>query len=181
MNIVQPIRDTDKVEEVKQFLKEENERNYILFLIGINTGLRISDILKLRVIDVKEELHIVIREKKTEKQKWIRMTPQLRRELAQYIEGKEDHEYLIQSRQGDNKPIGRSMAYKVLNKAAKHFRLKNIGTHSMRKTFGYHFYKQTKDVAMLQEIFNHSSPEITLRYIGVNQDNMDKAMADFKI
>src|SRR5690625_3447206 len=105
MNIVQPIRDTDKVEEVKKFLKEENERNYILFLIGINTGLRISDILKLRVIDVKEELHIVIREKKTEKQKWIRMTPQLRRELAQYIDGKKDHEYLIKSRQGDNKPI----------------------------------------------------------------------------
>lgn len=57
----------------------------------------------------------------------------------------------------------------------------DIGTHTMRKTFGYHFYQQTKDVAMLQEIFNHSGPDITLRYIGVNQDSMDKAMASFKI
>jgi integrase len=59
--------------------------------------------------------------------------------------------------------------------------LDEIGTHTLRKTFGYHFYQQTKDVAMLQEIFNHSSPAITLKYIGVNQDSMDRAMTKFKI
>ncbi|RAP14991.1 hypothetical protein HS9_00315 [Bacillus velezensis] len=57
----------------------------------------------------------------------------------------------------------------------------DIGTHMLRKTFGYHFYKQTKDVAMLQEIFNHSDQRTTLRYIGINQDAMNNAMKNFKI
>jgi integrase len=180
MNFVQPIRDPEKVEAIKQFLKEQNERNYLLFLIGINTGLRISDILKLKVGDVKGT-HISIREKKTGKQKRIRITPSLKRELKWYVEGKNDEEYLIKSRNGCNKPIGRSMAYKILRKVAERFNLDEIGTHTLRKTFGYHFYQQTKDVAMLQEIFNHSSPAITLKYIGVNQDSMDRAMTKFKI
>jgi integrase len=180
MNFVQPIRDPEKVQQIKEYFKEENERNYLLFVMGINTGLRISDILKLKVADVKGT-HIVIREQKTGKQKWIRITPTLKRELKKYIENKPDHEYIFKSRQGGNKPIGRSMAYKILRKAANQFNLKDIGTHTLRKTFGYHFYQQTKDVAMLQEIFNHSSPDITLRYIGVNQDSMDKAMSKFKI
>jgi len=180
MNFVQPIRDPDKVQQIKEYFKEESERNYLLFLIGINTGLRISDILKLKVADVKST-HIVLREKKTGKQKWVRITPSLKREIKAYIENKADDEYLFKSRQGGNKPIGRSMAYKILRKAADIFKLKDIGTHTLRKTFGYHFYQQTKDVAMLQEIFNHSSPDITLRYIGVNQDSMDKAMTKFKI
>ncbi|OAT71289.1 site-specific integrase [Parageobacillus thermoglucosidasius] len=180
MNFVQPIRDPEKIEAIKQFLKEQNERNYMLFLIGINTGLRISDILKLKVGDVKGT-HISTREKKTGKQKRIRITPSLKRELNRYIEGKRDDEYLIKSRNGHNKPIGRSMAYKILRKVAERFHLDEVGTHTLRKTFGYHFYQQTKDVAMLQEIFNHSSPAITLKYIGVNQDSMDRAMTKFKI
>ncbi len=161
-------------------MKEQNERNYMLFIIGIKTGLRISDILKLKVSDVKGT-HISIREKKTGKQQLIRITPSLKRELNRYIEGKSDDEYLFKSRKGRNKPIGRSMAYKILRKTAEHFHLDEIGTHTLRKTFGYHFYQQTRDVAMLQEIFNHSSPAITLKYIGVNQDSMDRAMTKFKI
>ncbi|KXG09937.1 Tyrosine recombinase XerD [Anoxybacillus sp. P3H1B] len=180
MNLVQPIRDPEKIEAIKQYLKEQSQRNYLLFLVGINTGLRISDILKLKVGDVKGT-HIIIKEKKTGKRKRLRITPSLKRELNRYIDGKNDDEYLIKSRNGRNKPIGRSMAYKILRKAAEHFRLNEIGTHTLRKTFGYHFYQQTKDVAMLQEIFNHSSPEITLKYIGVNQDSMDRAMTKFKI
>jgi integrase len=122
-----------------------------------------------------------IREKKTGKQKRIRIPSSLKRELKWYIKGKDDNKYLIKSRNGSNKLIGRSIAYKILRKAAERFHLDEIGTHTLRKTFGYHFYQQTKDVAMLQEIFNHSSPAITLKYIGVNQDSMDRAMTKFRI
>lgn len=73
------------------------------------------------------------------------------------------------------------MAYKMLRTAAEYVNLDDIGTHTLRKTFGYHFYKQTKDVAMLQEIFNHSDQRTTLRYIGINQDAMNNAMKKFKI
>lgn len=180
MNFVQPIRDPEVIRAIKAYLKEKSERNYIMFLVGINSGLRISDILPLRVSDAKRP-YFSLREKKTKKQKRIDMTPTLRKELLVYIEGKEDYEYLFASRKGINKPIGRSMAYKILREAAEYVSLDEIGTHTLRKTFGYHFYKQSKDVAMLQEIFNHSSPNITLKYIGINQDSLDRAMKDFKI
>ncbi|MDH4419955.1 site-specific integrase [Bacillus cereus] len=180
MNFVQPIRNPEQIQQIKEYLKEKNERNYILFVIGINTGLRISDILKLRVGDLKGS-HISIREMKTGKQKRIQITAALRRELKCYIEDMKDHEYLIKSRQGKNRPIGRSMAYKILSTTSAEFGLDEIGTHTLRKTFGYHMYMQTKNIALLMEIFNHSSERVTLRYIGVNQDAMDKAMTRFRI
>jgi integrase len=180
LNFVEPIRDKDTVTEIKEFLKETNERNYILFLLGINTGLRISDILKLRVRDVGG-WHITIREQKTKKYKKIRMTKQLKKEIREYCKDKPENEYLIKSRQGKNKPLSRGMAYVILNQLAEEFDLESIGTHSMRKTFGYMFYKKYKDVAALQEIFNHSDPGITLRYIGINQDNLDSMMKRFEL
>ncbi|EJP86680.1 MULTISPECIES: site-specific integrase [Bacillus cereus group] len=180
MNFVQPIRDPEQIQQIKEYLKVKNERNYILFVMGINTGLRISDILKLKVGDLKGS-HISMREMKTGKQKRIQITAALRRELKWYLEGMEDYEYLVKSRQGTNRPIGRSMAYKILSSTAAEFGLDEIGTHTLRKTFGYHMYMQTKNIALLMEIFNHSSERVTLRYIGVNQDAMDKAMTRFKI
>ncbi|MBZ3762050.1 site-specific integrase [Bacillus cereus] len=180
MNFVQPIRNPEQIQEIKEYLKEKNERNYILFVMGINTGLRISDILKLRVGDLKGS-HISMREMKTGKQKRIQITAALRRELKWYSEDMEENEYLIKSRQGKNRPIGRSMAYKILSTIAAEFGLDEIGTHTLRKTFGYHMYMQTKNIALLMEIFNHSSERVTLRYIGVNQDAKDKAMTRFKI
>jgi len=180
MNFVQPIRDPEYIRVMKNFLREKSERNYILFVAGINSGLRISDLLPLRVLDAKRPYFTLV-EKKTRKQKRIAITPSLQRELREYIKDKEDHEFLFKSREGINKPIGRSMAYKILNEAADYVSLEEIGTHTLRKTFGYHFYMQYKDVAMLQEIFNHSSPDITLKYIGINQDGMDKAIKGFKI
>jgi integrase len=92
-----------------------------------------------------------------------------------------DHEYLFQSRNGTNQPLSRSQAYRVLNKAGEIVGLDNIGCHSTRKTFGYHHYKQYKDVALLQELFNHSAPSITLDYIGINQDVMDNSMKNFSL
>ncbi|MEC2456471.1 site-specific integrase, partial [Bacillus cereus] len=171
MNFVQPIRDSEQIQQIKEYLKEKNARNYILFVMGINTGLRISDILKLKVGDLKGS-HISMREMKTGKQKRIQITAALKRELRWFNENREDDEYLLKSRQGKNRPIGRSMAYKILSGAAAEFGLDEIGTHTLRKTYGYHMYMQTKNIALLMEIFNHSSEKVTLRYIGVNQDAM---------
>ncbi|WP_397540271.1 tyrosine-type recombinase/integrase [Rummeliibacillus pycnus] len=56
-----------------------------------------------------------------------------------------------------------------------------MGTHTMRKTFGYHHYKQHKDVAVLQQLFNHSAPSITMKYIGVTEDEVDATMEDFSL
>ncbi len=143
MNFVQPIRDPECIFYIKRFLKEQSEQNHMLFVTGINSGLRISDILELRVRDAKRPYFNLI-EKKTKKKKRIDMTPELQRELKVYIEGKEDHEYLFKSREGINKPISRSMAYKILRAAAEYVGLDDIGTHTLRKTFGYHFTGKQK-------------------------------------
>ena len=127
MNYVEPIRDNNKLEDILKYLKKTNKRNYMLFCLGLYTGLRISDILKLQVKHVKDKDSIRIKEKKTNKSKVIR--------------------------------IG----------------IENVGTHSLRKTFGYNYYNKTKNIAVLQNIFNHSEPSITLRYIGINQDTISDA------
>ncbi len=176
MNTVQPIRDSELIQGIRDYLYDKSERNYILFELGIQTGLRISDILRLRVRDVESHTHILIREKKTSKERRIIMNKKLRKALNNYIQGKAPEEYIIKSRVGKNQPIGRSMAYKVLRDAANQFNLREIGTHTMRKTWGYMAYKRTKDISTIQKVFNHRSPEDTLRYIGITQDTIDDLM-----
>ena len=181
MNKVDPIRDKSLIEEIKTELLKDNYRNYLLFVLGINTGLRIGDILKLKVQDVRNKTHIILKEQKTGKTKKFFINSVLREALDRYIKNMSDHEYLFQSRNGTNQPLSRSQAYRVLNKAGETAGLDNIGCHSTRKTFGYHHYKQYKDVALLQELFNHSAPSITLDYIGINQDVMDNSMKNFSL
>lgn len=172
MKVVQPIRDFEKVEEIMRLLKGKSERNYLLFVVGLYTALRISDILRIRVEHVKKD-YLNIREQKTSKFRRVYLHNDLRKALKDYVVDKEPHEFLFRSREGGNQPISRSMAYNILNDAAKEVGLDSIGTHSMRKTFGYWVYKDTKDVASLQKLFNHSNPEETLRYIGIEQDSVD--------
>mgnify|MGYP003805413097 CR=1 FL=1 len=179
MEKVEPIRDKDKIELMKSDLLKQGYRNYMMFILGINTGLRIGDLLKLKVNDVKERTHIVLREQKSGKAKRFMINDRLKQEIDKYIQGMADDDYLFQSQKGDNRPISRVQAYRILNGAAERIGLESIGTHTLRKTFGYWHYQQYKDVALLQDLFNHSAPSITLRYIGINQDAMDKTIEDF--
>ena len=176
MNTVEPIRDMDLVMDVADYLKSKNERDFVLFMFGIYTGLRISDILKFRVRDVRGKDAVYIREKKTGKEKRFPINPELKPIVERYIDGKKDYEYLFRSPNYPNKPISRQQAYNILAQAAKAFGMDGIGTHTLRKTSGYHMYQQTHDAVTLKEIFNHSDISVTLRYIGINQDNKDKAI-----
>jgi len=175
---VQPIRDKQLIEDMKWSLKRHcSERDYILFLIGINTGLRVGDLLKLKVSDVRRKRKVVIKEGKTKKARTINLN-NIYDEIQEYIKTL-DSEWLFPSRKGD-KPITPTQAYRQLNKAAEMVDItEGIGTHTMRKTFGYWFYKQTKDVAKLQKILNHSHPEITLRYIGITEEEIERELDTF--
>jgi len=178
---VEPIRSREKIIEMEEILKIDSYRNFVLFKLGINIGLRISDLLQLKVKDIKNKSHIEIREGKTKKFKRQALNPELKMIINNYIKIKKlsDEEYIFKSRKGNNKPIGRIQAYRILKSAAEKIGLKHIGTHSLRKTYGFHHYKKNKDIAILQEIFNHSSPSITLRYIGINQDIKDQSTKNF--
>ncbi len=180
MNFVEPIRDADVFHDIQATLKRENMRNYALVMTGTYTGLRISDILKLKVKDVKNKKYIDIREKKTEKRNIIEISPILRAVYKDYCLEMDDEEYLFR-KSNINKPIGREQAWKIMKNIGDRFGIENLGTHTLRKTFGFHYYKQTGDIATLMQMFNHSKESITLKYIGITQDTMNKARRDFRI
>ena len=181
MNTVEPIRDKRKIAAMKALLNDRNPKYMIMFDIGINTGLRISDILTLTVADVSGD-HVNIIEKKTGKRRRFLINRKLKRDLRKYIReaGLDYNDYLIPSRNDyGSRPIGRVQAYRVLSETGRELGLESIGTHSLRKTFGYWHYQKYHDVAMLQEIFNHSTSSITLRYIGITDDMKDESMRGF--
>jgi integrase len=175
---VQPIRSLEAIEDIKFSLRRHcSERDYILFLLGINTGLRVSDLLKLKVKDLKGKKEQTVKEGKTEKARKIYLT-NIYDELDSYIKSLSS-QWLFPSRKGD-KPITRIQAYRQLNKAGEMVDMPDgIGTHTMRKTFGYWYYKQTKDIATLQKILNHTHPEITLRYIGITEEQVEDSLSNF--
>lgn len=181
---VQPLRTRYEIEEMKDALRlTGGERDRFLFILGINTGLRVSDLLNLKVGDVRKGETIVI-EQKTGKRRRINLNG-IAEEMERYVQRKKDDDFLFPSRKrnadGTSRPITTTQAYRALQKAADLLERDDIGTHTMRKTFGYHHYQKNKDVAILMEIFNHASPSITKRYIGIRQDEIDESMKGFSL
>lgn len=179
MEFVQPIRDLKKIETIKKLLKQQNLRDYCLFVLGINSGLRISDLLKLKISDVieKEKIkdRIRLREKKTNKFKDFPLSEKAKQSIKEYLKTRiyTENEPLFISRKNKGFLL-RQQAYKIINNVAKAVGIKEkIGTHTLRKTFGYHAYNNGYDIALIQKLFNHSSPAVTLRYIGITQDELD--------
>ncbi|WP_108671421.1 tyrosine-type recombinase/integrase [Peribacillus acanthi] len=176
---VQPIRSLAKVADMKWSLRRHcSERDYMLFLLGINTGLRVSDLLKLKKSELEGKQKWIVKEGKTAKPRTIHLS-NIYEELNAYIQALHGTEWLFPSRKG-TQPITRIQAYRQLNKAAGMVdMIDGIGTHTMRKTFGYWYYKQTKDVAALQMILNHSHPEVTLKYIGISDEEIENSLSHF--
>lgn len=179
MEFVQPIRDLKQIETIKKLLKQQNLRDYCLFVLGINSGLRISDLLKLIVTDViangKIKDRIRLREKKTNKFKDFPLSDKAKQAIKEYLKTRKysDNEPLFLSRKNKGFLL-RGQAYKIINNVAKSVGIKEkIGTHTLRKTFGYHAYNNGYDITLIQKLFNHSSPSVTLRYIGITQDELD--------
>lgn len=178
---VEPIREKEKIKNMYYYLNGKDPKYGLMFKFGLNTGLRISDILPLTTKDVFNENgefkdHLILNEKKTGKEKKIKINKALRNELSSYIkEGDRKKKYYLFYNKNTGNHIKRIQAYKVLKEAASLCGVENFGTHSMRKTWGYWTYKASKyNIGLIMDTFNHSSPSVTLRYIGVNQDQKDE-------
>lgn len=183
MATTQPIRQKEDIILLKNFFLEKKEyRNYALITLGINTPLRISDILSLRWKDVFSEKkkswrhHINVIEQKTGKTNVVALNQAsicALEKLYKYILPSST-DYIFKSRNSENKPICRSRAYCIIKTAAEQIGLEeNIRCHSLRKTYGYHAWKNGVPPAVIMEIYNHSSIEITKRYLSINQDEKD--------
>ncbi|MGX2946975.1 tyrosine-type recombinase/integrase [Enterococcus alishanensis] len=199
MKTVSPIRDKKKIEDMKKILLSTpyGERNLLIFSIGINTAYRISDLRQLKLSDVLEvsrgrivvKDRLDMKEQKTSKQNSVFISNKLKKLILDFVQSEFPKEisdrdfdvFLFQSRNGQNQPLSRQSFWRIIHTAAETIHLKNIGPHSMRKTFGYFLYKQGTRIEIIQSLLNHSSQRETLRYIGITQEDKDIAVRSLEL
>ena len=180
MVAVEPIRNVRDIKKIESILKTQGLRDLLLFKFGINSCLRISDILNLNVRDVRNKNEVRLYEQKTGKYKKFPLNPHIKALVQKYTANMKDDAPLFLS--CFNNRMTRYTAYEIMNRACEIAQLDiNIGTHTLRKTFGYHYYKKYKDVALLQKIFNHSSPATTMVYIGILESEIDDSYLKFNL
>ena len=165
---------------IRKLAKDGNYKMSLLIALGCFTGLRISDILALRWKQILHVSEFTITEKKTGKQRTLRLNPQLQRHIEEcykQIQPIGTSSPILVSQKGTIFTIQRINV--MLKEIKKKYRLHvgNFSCHSLRKTFGRQVYTMSGDSAelalvKLMELFNHSSIAITKRYLGLRQEEI---------
>lgn len=189
MAATEPIRDKKQLKAlVDYYLQKGQLRNYTLIIMGTYTALRISDLLQLKwtdVYDAEKDMfrkHITIIEKKTGKPKTIALNKQVLGALRLCFPHKRGEFIFVNNRKNAN-AISRVQTWRIIHEAVVAIGISGkIACHSLRKTWGYHAWT-SGDVSpvVIMHIYNHSSYEITRRYLGVAQDDLDKAYLDMEL
>jgi len=171
---VGPIRNEKDIKSILQLLSGK-PRDFLLFTMGINNGIRAGDLLQLKVGDVRYltpgQVHQII-ESKTKKKNIVVINKAVRKALDVYLsdgEHKEDRDFLFQSRKGDNAPITVQALHALIKKWTSAINLKgNFGTHSLRKSWGYQQrVKYGVGFDVIAKRYNHSDPKTTMVYLGI--------------
>ena len=167
--------------ETTEWRRFMDDRNYMLILVGLNSALRFSDLSRLTA-DKVDGGHLYQRDMKTGKETDFDFNPKVWAELREYI--RRNHlgfgDFLFPSRIGYNRPLSRKQGYVIVKRAADAVGIKSkVGTHTLRKTYGYWFYKETGDVVALQMILNHANPSVTLIYIGMQKKQVEEKRRKF--
>ena len=180
---VKPIKNKETLIQFGEELQKgkHGKRDYLIMAIGIKTGLRISDILNLKVSDVKNKTQTEIIEQKTGKRRTLHLN-RLTVSIIEYLNEEHDSqsEWLFPSPSDRSKPLASHQYYKIMQKVADSMGLDYIGTHTLRKTFSCFFLKHNRgDIVTLMKILNHSSQAVTLRYAGIEEDDIKAKLEDF--
>ncbi len=187
MNFVEPIRDRKKIAQIKNQLRGQRRyRDLLLFVVGINTALRISDLLGLRVKHFLDDQKRIkrcfwIKEQKRGKRQEVVVNDSIQEALDEYlvaypgIGSANDHFIFFNTKANSYfHPIRRGQAWKVITTICQQVGLRgNFGTHSLRKTWGYHARMQGVDLALIMHKLNHESIAYTKRYLGITDDELN--------
>jgi integrase len=164
MSEVQAVKKLDTVKLISHLLQRRYSKQMSdVWNIGLNLALRISDLLSIKFDDIHHD-RLLIKESKTGKLANIKLNQKALDAIKAIQVEHPDHIYLFQSNRNQQS----------LN------RLPNP-LHSMRKTRGYHLYQNTKDIARVMKMLRHGSESVTLRYIGITQDDVDKDFVELEI
>lgn len=188
MGTTQPLKNINDIEKLKEYFRMRGKyRDFALVMLGLNTALRIGDILSLHWKDVydfkcrKFHTHIQLHEQKTGKYNYIYINAAAIDALENLRLSQKNiypEKVLFESQKGVNMPLSRYRAYTILKEAGQKLGLgNNFSCHSLRKTFGYHAWKNGESPIVIMTIFNHSSFEITKRYLSIEQDDKDMLYA----
>lgn len=190
---VEPIRDKQMIYRIEDRLfsikTAHGARMFLMFETGIYLGMRIGDMLQMRVGDIRgKEVFTFTPQKTDERHKdgepvkgyrpkvlTYTIPPTYRNVVTQMCAGMADKDWLFPSKKhlptGEVRPITRQAALMDMREIKRISGIDYpIGCHTLRKTFGYHVYQKYHDIAWLQSWFGHSSAAITLVYIGIAED-----------
>ena len=174
----EPIRKPEDLQAIKELLKDE-PRNLAVFTFGINTALRASDILRTRLCDVqhlKPGETFTIREKKTQKKRPVALNEATYKAIQNYLRVRPETSPdapLFLSRTGHEKALTVSSLNALVKLWGRKVGIReNLGSHSLRKSFGFHQRKAGTSVPVLMSIFNHSNQRQTLDYLGINEEEI---------
>jgi len=168
----------DEIQRIRDHLAHAEPKYLFLFNFAINVGLRISDILPLKVKQVRGKDEFTITEQKTKKKRDVFISPGLQHMIAEYTKVLDDEDWLFPSRQGGGH-LKRIRVYGFFNEIGKKAGLDYpIGTHTFRRTFGTMLYARTKDIVFVQRQLNHSSPAITENYLGLRKEDDKKRIME---
>lgn len=179
MNSVEPIRGKNIINKFADVLRSYSERDYVLFMTGLYLGRRISDILPLKVKDVKNKEYVYFREAKKNKESYLKINKKLQSIFKSYCVAMDDDDFLFAPLRGDkDRYISRQQYWNILNKAAAEIGYKDkIGCHSLRKTLGHELYASGVDITMIMLVLGHDDVNYTKRYIGVTADEVNDVLA----
>lgn len=195
MKIVEPIRNMEQLDRCYEIARKHDMKRTrndrisweLLLVVGFNTSLRISDIVRFRVRELRGQDYARTTAKKTGKDTRILINPAARRIINRLTADRTPDEYAFKSREVDrntlaSRPITRQRAWQIINRICKQAGItERVGCHTLRKTFGYHYYKMTGDIVSLQRILGHSSQRDTLVYIGIVQEDIDESLRRFRL
>jgi len=163
MTIGAPIKDFKTIEAIKNlYIKKERLQDLLLFSLAINTGFNLVDLLKLNVKDIKDKFYLSISNKS------VPLNDEIRSLILKITEGKELSSPLFVNKQ--NKRLDRVTVFCSFKEICEELGLKNTNVSSWRKTFAYHYYRKYKDLSYLQWLFNQTTVDLTLKFIGVDEN-----------
>jgi len=165
-----PIKDLNTIKKIKEYyIRRHNYRDLLLFLLSINTGLKLKFLLNLNVFDVQDKDSININNDNKSITKKIFFNDELKWLIEKTTFNSNANDPLFKSKRGVR--LERTTVFRNFKRVCKTLMLNDkISILSLRKTFGFHYYLKTKDLLFLQNFFNQPSISSTIDFIGINKD-----------